>query len=246
MTAPAKLGVRAAGALGSDAIEARVVGTARPIDARFPGAMNEVWPIQEFTYLDPATCVGTNWADRKPRIDRYWSQLDPDYVDGEGAESLVGFVLAAAVIAIFMPGDILQALGATDVIDRAELSAPGKPLQKERWAAVVDAVGSHTLANVCAQTKYRGVVAACGLAQGMDFPSSVAPFILRGVSLIGIDSVMAPKSERMQAWSRLASDLDAGKLNAMTAEIGLAQAIEQAPQILAGKVRGRLVVNVDA
>jgi acrylyl-CoA reductase (NADPH) len=142
--------------------------------------------------------------------------------------------------------EYLKSLGATTVIDRTELSAPGKPMGKERWAGAVDTVGSHTLANVCAQTKYRGVVTACGLAQGMDFPSSVAPFILRGVSLIGIDSVMAPKAERVQAWSRLASDLDAGKLNAMTTEIGLAQAIEQAPQILAGKVRGRLVVNVDA
>lgn len=142
--------------------------------------------------------------------------------------------------------EYLKSLGATTVIDRAELSAPGKPMGKERWAGAVDTVGSHTLANVCAQTKYRGVVTACGLAQGMDFPSSVAPFILRGVSLIGIDSVMAPKAERVQAWSRLASDLDAGKLNAMTTEVGLAQAIERAPQILAGNVRGRLVVNVDA
>lgn len=142
--------------------------------------------------------------------------------------------------------EYLKSLGATTVIDRAELSALGKPMGKERWAGAVDTVGSHTLANVCAQTKYRGVVTACGLAQGMDFPSSVAPFILRGVSLIGIDSVMALKAERMQAWSRLASDLDAGKLNAMTTEIGLVQAIEQAPQILAGKVRGRLVVNVDS
>lgn len=142
--------------------------------------------------------------------------------------------------------DYLKSLGASSIIDRNELSAPGKPLGKERWAGAVDTVGSHTLANVCAQTKYRGVVTACGLAQGMDFPSSVAPFILRSVSLIGIDSVMAPKAERVQAWSRLASDLDANKLDAMTTEIPLAQAIAQAAEILAGKVRGRIVVNVNA
>lgn len=142
--------------------------------------------------------------------------------------------------------DYLKSLGAASIIDRNELSAPGKPLGKERWAGAVDTVGSHTLANVCAQTKYRGVVTACGLAQGMDFPSSVAPFILRSVSLIGIDSVMAPKAERVQAWSRLASDLDANKLDAMTTEIPLAQAITQAAEILAGKVRGRIVVNVNA
>ena len=140
--------------------------------------------------------------------------------------------------------DYLKALGASDIIDRATLSAPGKPLQKERWAGVVDAVGSHTLANACAQSRYRGVVAACGLAQGMDFPSSVAPFILRGVRLIGVDSVMCPQAERRVAWERLARDLDLSKLDAMTTEIGLADAIAQAPKILAGEVRGRLVVDV--
>lgn len=142
--------------------------------------------------------------------------------------------------------DYLKALGASEVIDRATLSAPGKPMAKERWAGAVDTVGSHTLANVCAATKYLGVVTACGLAQGMDFPSSVAPFILRGVSLVGIDSVMAPKAARTEAWARLASDLDKSKLDAMTTEISLAQAIAKAPEILAGQVRGRLVVNVNA
>lgn len=142
--------------------------------------------------------------------------------------------------------DYLRGLGAAEVIDRATLSAPGKPLQKERWAGVVDAVGSHTLANACAQTRYRGAVAACGLAQGMDFPSSVAPFILRGVRLIGIDSVMCPQAERRTAWSRLARDLDLAKLDAMTTGIGLADAIDRAPEILAGRVRGRLVVDVAA
>ena len=118
----------------------------------------------------------------------------------------------------------LEQLGAGSVIDRASLSAPGKPLQKERWAAVVDAVGSHTLANACAQTRYGGVLAACGLAQGADFPATVMPFILRGVSLIGIDSVMAPQARRQQAWQRLARDLDLAKLESMITEIPLDQA----------------------
>jgi acrylyl-CoA reductase (NADPH) len=140
----------------------------------------------------------------------------------------------------------LKSLGAADVIPRDELSAPGKPLAKERWAGVVDSVGSHTLANACAQTKYGGAVAACGLAQGMDFPSSVAPFILRGVTLYGIDSVMAPMAKRREAWARLAQDLDLAKLDALTQEVTLAGALAAAPDILAGQVRGRLVVNVNA
>jgi acrylyl-CoA reductase (NADPH) len=142
--------------------------------------------------------------------------------------------------------DYLKSLGAADVIDRATLSAPGKPLQKERWAGVVDSVGSHTLVNAIAQVRYGGVVTACGLAQGLDFPASVAPFILRGVRLIGIDSVMAPAAKRIAAWQRLASDLDSAKLDAITSEITLAEALARAPEILAGKVRGRLVVNVNA
>jgi acrylyl-CoA reductase (NADPH) len=142
-------------------------------------------------------------------------------------------------------GDYLKQLGATGVIDRAELAAAGKPLQKERWAGVVDSVGSHTLANACAQTRYGGAVAACGLAGGMDFPASVAPFILRGVSLIGIDSVMAPKARRVVAWNRLARDLPAGALDVIAKEITLAEAIPAAAELIAGKVRGRLVVNVN-
>jgi len=137
----------------------------------------------------------------------------------------------------------LRQLGAAAVIDRAELASSGKPLQKERWAAVVDAVGSHTLANACAQTRYGGAVAACGLAQGMDFPATVAPFILRGVSLLGVDSVMAPLALREQAWSRLARDLDPQRLEAMTTEIGLSEAIDHAQRLLSGQVRGRLVVD---
>ncbi len=141
--------------------------------------------------------------------------------------------------------DYLTGLGAAEVIDRAQLSEPGKPLQKERWAGVVDCVGSHTLANACAQTRYRGVVTACGLAQGMDFPASVAPFILRGVKLVGIDSVMCPMTDRLAAWERLATDFKLGSLDAMTTEIGLGEVIANAPQVLAGKVRGRLVVDVN-
>jgi acrylyl-CoA reductase (NADPH) len=142
--------------------------------------------------------------------------------------------------------DYLRSLGATEVIDRAALAQPGKPLQKERWAGVVDAVGSHTLANACAQARYRGVVAACGLAQGMDFPASVAPFILRGVRLIGVDSVMAPRADREEAWARLANDLDRAKLDAITTSSGLAGAIAAAPEVLAGRVRGRIVIDVNA
>ena len=138
----------------------------------------------------------------------------------------------------------LQGLGAAEVIDRATLSAPGKPLQKERWAAVVDTLGSHTLANACAQTRYGGVVAACGLAQGMDFPSSVAPFILRGVTLAGIDSVMAPTPQRETAWQRLARDLDPALLASMTEEIPLADAVARAGDLMDGKVRGRIVVHI--
>jgi acrylyl-CoA reductase (NADPH) len=140
--------------------------------------------------------------------------------------------------------DYLRSLGAAEVIDRAQLSAPGKPLAKERWAGAIDAVGSHTLANVCASTRYGGAVAACGLAQGMDFPATVAPFILRGITLCGIDSVMAPMPLRREAWSRLARDLDPAKLEAMTTEVPLAGALRAAAEILAGKVRGRLVVDV--
>ena len=125
-------------------------------------------------------------------------------------------------------------------------SAPGKPLQKERWAGVVDSVGSHTLANAVAQCRYSATVAACGLAQGMDFPATVAPFILRGVKLIGVDSVMAPIERRIAAWSNLASELKPETLNKITQEITLAQAPDWAPKILAGAVKGRLVVNVRA
>jgi acrylyl-CoA reductase (NADPH) len=142
--------------------------------------------------------------------------------------------------------EYLKGLGAKEVIDRRELSEPSaKPLAKERWAGVVDSVGSHTLVNACAATKSEGAVAACGLAQGMDFPATVAPFILRGVVLYGVNSVTAPIARREHAWARLAKDLDPRKLDAMTKEIGLSDAIAVAPEILAGHIRGRLVVDVN-
>ncbi|MEE4079675.1 MDR family oxidoreductase [Pseudomonas viridiflava] len=139
--------------------------------------------------------------------------------------------------------DYLKQLGAARIIDRATLSEPGRPLAKEQWAAAVDSVGSHTLVNVCAGIKYRGIVAACGLAQGMDFPGSVAPFILRGVTLAGIDSVTRPQADRLEAWSRLATDLDTSLLPLISREIGLSEVIDIAPQLIAGQVRGRVVVD---
>ncbi|MEN3113447.1 MDR family oxidoreductase [Uliginosibacterium paludis] len=136
----------------------------------------------------------------------------------------------------------LRELGASEVLPRESFSAPGKPLAKERWAGAVDVVGGHTLANVCASTKYRGVVAACGLAGGMDFPATVAPFILRGVTLAGIDSVMCPTPDRIEAWRRLGEDLDPARLDLITRSIPLEDAIEVAGQLIAGQVRGRVVI----
>jgi acrylyl-CoA reductase (NADPH) len=138
----------------------------------------------------------------------------------------------------------LKGLGATDVIDRTELSGPAKPLAKERWAGGIDSVGSTTLANLLSMTRYRGAIAACGLAAGMDLPSSVAPFILRGVCLLGIDSVMCPIELRQQAWARLAIDLDHAKLAEITQEITLDQVIDAGAKVLAGQVRGRIVVKI--
>lgn len=140
--------------------------------------------------------------------------------------------------------DYLKGLGAAEVIDRADLAGPAKPLGKERWAGGVDVAGSHTLANVLSMTRYGGTVAACGLAQGMDLATSVAPFILRGVTLAGIDSVMAPKAARMEAWERLARDLDRGKLKAMSEVRPITDAVTLAPEVLAGKVRGRIVLEL--
>ncbi|HET6733053.1 MDR family oxidoreductase [Mycobacterium sp.] len=155
-----------------------------------------------------------------------------------------GFTVAA-VTGKSSESEYLQQLGASTVLDRAEFSEKGKPMQKERWAGVVDAVGSYTLANACAQTRYRGTVTACGLAQGMDFPASVAPFILRGVSLLGIDSVMAPKQPRLAAWERLSNDLDPAVLDSIADEVGLADVVDAAGRLMDGKVRGRIVVDVN-
>jgi acrylyl-CoA reductase (NADPH) len=142
--------------------------------------------------------------------------------------------------------DYLRSLGAAEVIDRNTLSEPGAPIASERWAGAVDSVGGHTLANVLAQTRYRGVVTACGLAQAMDFPGSVLPFILRNVTLAGIDSVNAPQALRLQAWARLASDLDLDKLSRTTQVVGLAEVPGLASSLLRGEVRGRMVVDVNA
>lgn len=196
-------------------------------------------------------------------LQRHWASAGPKPVEPGQGEVLVtgagGGVGGVAIALLAAQGhtvvastgrldesDYLKSLGASEVIDRATLSAPGKPLQKERWIGVVDSVGSHTLANACASTRYGGAVAACGLAQGMDLPASVAPFILRGITLYGIDSVMAPLARREAAWAQLASDLDRTKLAAITTEVPLAEAIACGKNILAGQVRGRVVVNVNA
>ena len=150
----------------------------------------------------------------------------------------------AAVTGRPAEADYLRSLGASTIVDRAELSGKGRPLAKERWAGGIDVAGSTVLANMLASIKYRGAVAACGLAAGMDLPTTLAPFILRGVTLVGVDSVMCPKAERIAAWKRLASDLDLAKLDAMTTEIPLAKVIETAPKFLEGQIRGRIVVPV--
>ena len=156
----------------------------------------------------------------------------------------LGFTVVAST-GRMAEADYLKKLGATEVIDRAALSAPGKPLAKERWAAVVDSVGSHTLANACAQTKSDGAVAACGLAQGMDFPSSVAPFILRGVTLYGINSVTVPRAKRIAAYEQLAKLVDLKTLDEISHEISLEESIKYAAELMAGNVRGRLIVDVN-
>ena len=158
--------------------------------------------------------------------------------------SKLGFTVVAST-GRMAETDYLKQLGAAQVIDRATLSAPGKPLAKERWAAVVDSVGSHTLANACAQTKSEGAVAACGLAQGMDFPSSVAPFILRGVTLYGINSVTVPRAKRIAAYEQLSQLVDLKTLDEISHEISLEDSLKYAKELMAGNVRGRLIVNVN-
>jgi len=149
----------------------------------------------------------------------------------------------AAVTGRAAEAEFLKRLGAAEVLDRALFASPGKPLGKERWAGAIDVVGSHTLANVCASMRYRGVVAACGLAGGLDFPATVAPFILRGVTLAGVDSVMCPRVDRLEAWRRLGQDLDVAKLELLTEEIGLSQVLDRARELIEGRIRGRLVVD---
>lgn len=157
--------------------------------------------------------------------------------------STLGYTVVASTGRVDQ-ADYLTKLGATEVIDRALLTEPGRPLAKERWAAAIDAAGSHTLANICASLKYGGVVAACGLAQGMDLSTTVMPFILRGITLAGIDSVMRPIADRIEAWDRLATMLDANVFDDIAKEIHLEEAIETAEQLIAGKVRGRVVVKI--
>lgn len=159
--------------------------------------------------------------------------------------SKLGFEVAA-VTGRPQEADFLTQLGARHIIDRAELAQPGRPLEKERWAGAVDVAGGQLLANVCAAMRYRGVVTACGLAAGMAWPATVAPFILRGVTLAGVDSVMAPLPERIAAWRRLAQDLDTGLLESLMTDIALDDALTVAPDLLAGQVRGRVVVRVGA
>ena len=141
--------------------------------------------------------------------------------------------------------EYLTSLGASEFIHRDELSAPGKALQKELWAGVIDSVGSHTLVNAIAQTKYRGAVTACGLAQGADLPGTVMPLILRGITVLGIDSVMCPKGPRMDAWARLDRDLDRSLIGVIGAEVGLSEAMQAGADIVAGKIRGRVIVDVN-
>jgi len=151
----------------------------------------------------------------------------------------------AAMTGRTQESEYVTGLGASEIIDRAEYTEPGRALAKERWAGVVDVVGSHVLANACAATQYGGIVSACGLAGGMDFPSTVAPFILRGVTLAGIDSVMCPTEKRIRAWSRLEQDLDASKLDVITHDIGLEEVSSAAKTLLDGKLRGRVIVDVN-
>jgi len=156
----------------------------------------------------------------------------------------LGFTVVAST-GRMAEADYLKKLGATEVIDRATLTAPGKPLAKERWAGVVDSVGSHTLANACAQTKSDGAVAACGLAQGMDFPSTVAPFILRGVTLYGINSVTVPREKRIAAYEQLSKLVDLKTLDEISQEITLEESLKYAQELMLGNVRGRLIVDVN-
>ncbi|MBX9758691.1 MAG: oxidoreductase [Beijerinckiaceae bacterium] len=214
-------------------------------------------PLPEGLALDEAMAIGTAGFTAMlavQALERYGMKPADGAVVVTGAAGGVGSVAVAllkkagwhVIASTGRPeeADYLKGLGAGEIIDRAELSSPGKPLAKVRWAAGVDTVGSHTLANVLAQTKMHGAVAACGNAQGLDLNTTVAPFILRGVSLLGIDSVMSPKAQRIEAWKRLARDLDRGVLKSMTTHQPFDKVMEVARDIVAGKVRGRVVIDV--
>lgn len=214
-------------------------------------------PLPEGLALDEAMAIGTAGFTAMlcvQALERYGMKPSDGAVVVTGAAGGVGSVAVALlkkagwhVIASTgrpQEAEYLKGIGADEIIDRAELSSPGKPLAKVRWAAGVDTVGSHTLANVLAQTKLHGAVAACGNAQGLDLNTTVAPFILRGVSLLGIDSVMSPKAQRIEAWKRLARDLDRSVLKSMTTHQPFDKVMDVARDIVAGKVRGRVVIDV--
>ncbi|SNY92552.1 putative quinone oxidoreductase, YhdH/YhfP family [Cohaesibacter sp. ES.047] len=230
------------------------------------GAFSEVarvksdWLIHKPEGLTPAQCMGIGTAGYTAMLcvmalEKAGVTPDKGPVLVTGAAGGVGSVaisllskLGFHVIAStgrMSEGDYLKGLGAAELIDRNELSEAGRPLGKERWAGAVDSVGSQTLANVLAQTQYGGAVSACGLAQGFDLPSTVMPFILRGVSLLGIDSVMAAKEKRVEAWQRLASDLDTAKLDSLTKTIGFDDIIKSAEDIIAGNIRGRVIIDIN-
>ena len=219
------------------------------------------WPIPMPKGLTPLQAMGVGTAGYTAMLcvmalEKYGIEPSKGPVVVTGANGGVGSVAIAilaklgyhVIASTGRPGeaDFLKELGASEIIDRSELSEPGRPLGKERWAAGVDGVGSHTLANVLAQTSYGGAVAACGLAQGFDLPATVMPFILRGVALFGIDSVMASKEKRIEAWKRIATDLDMDKLDAITETIGFDQIIGKAHDIIDGKIRGRVVIDMTA
>jgi acrylyl-CoA reductase (NADPH) len=225
--------------------------------ARVPGKW--LIPLQSPFTLRQAMGIGTagyTAALCVLALERHGVTPDHGPVVVTGAAGGVGSVAVAllsklgyeveAVTGRPQEADFLTSLGARQIIDRAEMSKPGKPLEKERWAGAVDVAGGQLLTNVCAAMRYRGVVAACGLAAGMSWPATVAPFILRGVTLAGIDSVMAPMAERIEAWRRLAQDLDIDRLERLLQDIALDDAIGVAPDLLAGRIRGRLVVRVGA
>jgi len=221
--------------------------------------LNSQWLIPLPDGLSPQQAMGVGTAGYTAMLcvmalERYGLTPDSGPVVVTGANGGVGSIAVAVLSKLgyhviastgrMAEQAFLKALGAAEIIDRAELSEPGRPMGKERWAAGIDAVGSHTLANLLSQTKYGGAIAACGLAQGLDLPATVMPFILRGVALLGVDSVMAPRQLRIEAWDRIASDLEPGKLASLTTTIGFDDIIPTATAIVEGKIRGRVIVDM--